>query len=118
MAAHNSSRKGVRTRNAGKAKRGTGHSGGGTPKPDPVYVYLQELSHTLDVALCAATAAVMALTHQAAERDDDVANLLDYCCCGPLDDEIQKVRKLLTQLERRRLSPSTPSRPDHGDSKK
>ncbi len=115
MAARHSSRKGVRTRNTGRNLRGTESSGGSKPVPDAVYTYLRELRPVLRLALCASSAAAMALSYQAAERDEEVATVLDHCCCFPLVTELDKLQKLLPRLDAGKpIRPSTSRRSRHG----
>jgi hypothetical protein len=118
MAVRHSSRKGVRTRNPGRNPRGTKSSGDTRSVPDAVYTYLRELTPALRLALCASSAATMALSYQAAERDEEVATVLDRCCCFPLLIELDKLQKLLPRLETRKpITPPTPHRSRYGGPK-
>ncbi len=45
---------------------------------------LRELTPALRLALCTSSAAAMALSYEAAEREEEIATLLDCSCCFPL----------------------------------
>jgi hypothetical protein len=118
MAKHHFSRKGVRTRNSGRTPRGTDGSGDDRSLPDAVYTYLRQLTPVLRVAFCASSTAAMALSYQAAERDEEIAAVLDQSCCTPLLAELDKLRKLLPRIDARKPStPPTPHKPRHGSAK-
>ena len=102
MAARHSSRKGVRTRSPGTTPRGTEGSGDNRSLPDAVYTYLRELTPALRAAFCASSTAAMALSYQAAERDEEIAAVLDQSCCTPLFLQLEKLRKLLLQIDTRK----------------
>jgi hypothetical protein len=104
MAARHSSRKGVTTRSAGRTPRGTEDPGGDELLPDAVYTYLRELTPALRAAFCASSTATMALSYQAAERDEEIAAVLDQSCCSPL----------LAELDKLQSAPKTMFRPQDG----
>jgi hypothetical protein len=110
MAKNHFSRKGVRTRNSGRPPRATGAPDDGRPPPDVVYAYLRELTPALRVAFCASSTAAMALSYQAAERDEEIAAVLDQSCCLPLLTELDKLQKLLPRLDARKPGISSTGR--------
>jgi hypothetical protein len=110
MAARHSSRKGVTTRSAGRTPRGTEHSGGDRSLPDEVYTYLRELTPALRAAFCASSTATMALSYQDAERDEEIAAVLDQSCSYPLLAQLDKLQELLPRLEAQKPTSSPTSR--------
>jgi hypothetical protein len=115
MAARHSSRKGVTTRSTGRTPRGTEDSGGDRSLPEAVYTYLRELTPALRAAFCASSTATMALSYQAAERDEEIAAVLDHSCSSPLLAQLDKLQKILPRLEPRKpIVSSTPGKTRHG----
>jgi hypothetical protein len=70
------------------------------PAPVQALKLLSNLRQGLRLALCASTTASMALRGQAAERDEELAVVLDHCCASPLLIAIEDIEKLLQNTAR------------------
>ena len=69
------------------------------PLPDEqLSIQLHEHLHQLQLILPVISTAVMALHHQNAELDHDIARVLDFHASAPLDSEIENLETLLATI--------------------
>ena len=62
---------------------------------DPLRFELREHVRRLRLILPVISVSIMALHHQNAELDDDIASILSEHACKPLDEEIEHLASLL-----------------------
>jgi hypothetical protein len=68
------------------------------PQDDELPLHLREHVRRLRLILPVISVSVMALHHQNAELDHDVATVLDQHACEPLDFEIEHLESILASL--------------------
>ena len=74
-------------------------------KADSAQVSLEEVVAHLRQIQSAVVVAVVALKHQCAERDEDIANLLQQSVVDRLEDQIEKTAAVLRALAARSRRP-------------
>jgi hypothetical protein len=74
-------------------------------KSNPLLVRLEEVVQHLRQIQSAVVVAVAALRHQCAERDEDIANVLQRSVVDKLEDQIEKTESVLRALGARSRKP-------------
>jgi hypothetical protein len=74
-------------------------------KVNPLQVRIEEVVQHLRQIQSAVVVAVAALRHQGAERDEDIANVLQRSVVDKLEDQIEKAESVLRALGSRSRKP-------------